>query len=321
MNWHRRGLWLPYVLVISDTLNTVLQQAPPDVDFSGYRLSSDNIRLSIDANELLTVHFDDSQFGMFRQSRNMLFISFGVALFVTAILAYLLHTVFLQKKMAEEKEKISNGIVHDLRNPVAFIKSMLSTLKEGAHQQKHIQNMEYENERLSMMIENLLCVSTTEQKQFIHKKNILLYPYIKNIIDRYKNLYGKTLNICFVCDNTSITARIDPFHLGNAIMNLLDNAIKYSKGVPDICVECYQKDDRIHILVRDQGIGIPARYIHRIFKKHYRVPYQDSLEKTGFGLGLYYVKTVVNKYGGDVFVKSEYNKGSEFAVTIPANTN
>ena len=311
-----KGITLPYVLAIRDTLNTIKEKAPSDADLNQFPLSLDDMRLGIDGNDYLITRFKDSFLVMFRQNRNLLIASFGIAILACVILIYLLSTVFKQLKIAEEKEKFSEGIVHDLRNPVAFIKSVLSDIKDGESSQQYVTDIEYENERISMMIENLLCVSASKQKQYIRKETVPLYEIIDNIVNRYKNS-NKSLKISFKCDDASITADIDTFHIENAVMNLIENAIKYSNDKPEIFVGCERKDSLVHISVRDHGIGIPAKYMRRIFRKYFRVPKKDSIERTGFGLGLFYVKTVAEKHGGAISVKSEYNKGSEFTITIP----
>ena len=311
-----KGITLPYVLAIRDTLNTIKEQVPSDADLNRFPLSLDDLRLGIDGNDYLITRFKDSFLVMFRQNRNLLLASFGIAIFACAILIYLLSTVFKQLKIAEEKEKFSEGIVHDLRSPVAFIKSVLSAIKEGDQSQQYVTDIKYENDRISMMIENLLCLSASKQKQYIRKETVPLYKILDNIVNRYKN-NNKSLKIRLKCDDASITADIDTFHIENTVMNLIENAIKYSNDNPEIFVGCEQKDSFVHISVRDNGIGIPAKFMRRIFRKYFRVPKKDSIERTGFGLGLFYVKTVAEKHGGAISVKSEYNKGSEFTITIP----
>ena len=314
-----KGITLPYILGIRDSSNNILEQTPSDfVDYSHYQLSLDDMRLGIDDKDFLVARFDESRLGMFRQTRNMLFASFEIALLFSAILFYLLYTVFYQMKIAVEKEKFSKGVVHDLRKPAEFLKSIHSDIKEGENPQKYIGDMKYEIDNLLLMIENLLCTSITKQTQFIRKEAVLLYEYLDEIVGRYK-MRDETVHISLTCDDASITANIDPFHFGNVMMNLIENAIKYSEGHSEICIGCFRKDNCIHVTVKDQGVGISKQYISRIFKKHYRIPERDSIPRNGFGLGLYYVKTVAIKHGGDVYVKSEYRKGSEFTITVPAD--
>jgi len=314
-----KGISLPYVIAIRDSLHNILKQRPSDIDYANYQLSLDEIRLDIGSKDFLVLRFDESRLVMFRQTRNMLFTSLGIALLFAMILFYMFYTLYYQIKTAVEKEQFSKGIVHDLRKPVSFIKSILTDIRNGENLQKHVQDMEFENERLSMMIENLLCTSVTKQTQFIQKNVVSLFDYLNDIVKRYK-MHDETIHITLSCYDTSLTANIDPFHIGNAMMNLIENAIKYSIGKPEIFVGCYSKDNFIHITVKDRGIGIPKRYIRHIFKKHFRIPQLDSIARDGFGLGLYYVKIVAKKHGGDVSVKSEHKKGSEFTITIPSES-
>ena len=311
---------MPYVLGIRDSTDTIKEQIPQDIDYNRYQFALDDIRLDVGGKDYLIAHFDDSHFGLFRQSRQMLFVSMGFALLIIIILAYLLNTVFYQKRMAEEKEKFSWGIVHDLRKPVEYIRQALSTIKsEDMALFINLREIEYENENSSVMIENLLTTSIADKKQYVQKESVSIFEFISEIVDRYK-IHNEEKNIRFLCDDISITAGIDRFHFGHVMMNLIDNAMKYSCENPDICVSCCQKDHYIHVSVKDNGIGIPKQYIRHIFKKHYRVPKRQSVPAKGFGLGLYYVKVIVEKHGGEVFVESEYQKGSEFTIIIPAES-
>ena len=315
-----KGITLPHILAIRDSSNMILEKIPSQVDFNSYQLSTDKIQLDIDKNNFLVACFDASHFGMFRQTRNLFLVSFGIAFLVITLLLNLLYTIFSQMKLAVDKEQFTKEIVHDLRKPVAFIKSILTDIRDGENPKNHVCEMEFENENLSRMIENLLCTSTTNHTQYIHKKSVVLYDYLDEIVNRYK-MHDKTIHIAFTYDDPSIKANIDPFHFGFVIMNLIENAIKYSEGNPEILVGCYRKDNDVHITVKDKGIGIPKRYIRQIFKKHYRIPQHESLPRKGLGLGLFYVMIIVNKHGGDVSVKSEYKKGSEFTIIIPADFN
>ena len=140
--------------------------------------------------------------------------------------------------------------------------------------------------------------------------------FADGVVERYKADYDDELCISFSSDNQEV-ANVDTSHLGNALKNLIDNAIKYSVEKADISVACYKENNYICISVKDCGIGIPKEFRKRLFEKHFRVPTHKSLPRTGFGLGLSYVQIVAQAHGGDVTVKSEYKKGSEFIITLP----
>ncbi len=306
---------LPFVLVKRDSADTVLEQVPADVDYNRYNLSLDTIPLGIDGKDFLVARFDGSYYGMFRQMRNTVFTSLGIVLLLAAILIYVVRTIFYQKKIAKLRKEMVNSIIHDLRGPVTYIKKALLRIDVDESQQKYVDAMGHKNERMELMIEKLLITSIGDKAINLSPKPVSLCEYIGDIVDQY-NRDNDGFKIRFLCESTSVVT-IDRLHFGNAVMNLIDNAVKYSEEKPDISIGCYEEKNYICVSVKDQGVGIPQEYMHYLFEKNFRVPEQRSLPKPGFGLGLNYVKIVAKAHGGDVEVRSEYKQGSEFILMIP----
>lgn len=113
-----------------------------------------------------------------------------------------------------------------------------------------------------------------------------------------------------------MTIVADRTHFSNIISNLIDNAVKYSKQEAEIMIQCRQTGETVTITVSDHGIGIPLDKQKHIFDKFYRVPTGNLHNVKGYGLGLFYVKSMVEKHGGTITVKSESGKGSTFTITI-----
>jgi len=312
----KQSLALPFVLVKIDSTNTILEQIPANVDYNNYRLSLDTIPLGIDGKDFLVARFDDSSFGLFRQMRFMLIVSFCIVLLLTFITVFLLHTIFYQKKISEVRDSFVESIVHDLKKPVAYLNKVFPRIKTDEEQQKYINTAKQKSERLSQMIEKLLATSSMDNDLSLTPLLTPVSAFVGGIVEHYKAEDDKHI-ISFSSD-TAEMVNIDRYHFGNALNNLLDNAIKYSGEKIDINVTCYKENDHICISVKDRGIGIPKEFQKYLFDKHFRVPVHKSLPCTGFGLGLCYVQIVANAHGGDVTVKSEYKKGSEFIITIPA---
>lgn len=103
----------------------------------------------------------------------------------------------------------------------------------------------------------------------------------------------------------------------NAIVNLVDNAIKYSSGAPDIFVRCFTAGDYLCVSVTDHGVGIPKKYLKRIFRREFRIPKGKTVRCTGFGIGLSYIKMIAKAHKGKITVSSIYKKGSTFTLSIP----
>lgn len=316
----KHNITVPFVLAKTDSVGNVMEQVPADVDFGRYSLVLDTIPLGIDGKDFLVACFDGSYSGMFRQMRNYIFTSIGVVVLLAVILIYLAYTIFYQKKISEVRENFVNSIVHDLRNPVNYIKKALPRIKTDDSKQKYIDVMGRKNERMSLMIEKLLATSSMEDSLAIIPQTVSVSEYVRGIVEEY-NMDNDDFEIRFSCGDASIKAGIDLLHFRNAIMNLIDNAIKYSMDQPDVLVRCFTENKYVCISVEDKGIGIPKEYMRYLFTKNFRVPKQKSLPKYGFGLGLSYVKIVARAHGGDVSAKSIYQKGSEFVVKVPMVNN
>jgi two-component system phosphate regulon sensor histidine kinase PhoR len=130
---------------------------------------------------------------------------------------------------------------------------------------------------------------------------------------------GGNITLNLMADNDLIFG--DRVHLANVMYNLLDNAIKYSFNAPIINVKTINDSNYIHISIKDNGIGIKKEHQKKIFENFYRVPTGNVHNVKGFGLGLSYVKTIVELHNGTVYVESELNKGSTFIIKIPNQPN
>lgn len=316
----KHNITVPFVLAKTDSLDNVAEHIPADVDYKRYNLALDTVPLGIDGKDFLVARFDGSYSGMFRQMRSYIFTSIGVVVLLAIILIYLVHTIFYQKKISEVREDLVNSIVHDLRNPVNYIKKALPRIKTDGSKQKYIDAMGRKNERMSLMIEKLLATSSMEGSLTINTQTVSVCEHVHSIVEEY-NADNDDFDIRFSYRDDSIKVDIDLLHFRNAVINLIDNAIKYSVNQPEVLVRCFTENNYVCISVEDHGIGIPKEYMRYLFVKNFRVPEQKSLCKYGFGLGLNYVKIVTRAHGGDVSAKSMYQKGSEFVVMIPIDKN
>ena len=308
---------LPFVLVKIDSTNTVLEQIPADVDFNNFKLSADAIPLGIDGKDFLVARFDNSYYGMFRQMRFILISSFVIVFLLAFITFFLLRTIFYQHKVTEIRERFVRIIVHDLKNPVMHMRKIFNRIVANGSHGDDINAGIRKSEHMSLMIEKLLTTSSMTKTFSIVTELMSVGEYVGEIIEQYK-IEDEELDIRYLYENGLESAYIDTFHFRGAVMNLIDNAKKYTKKKPDIYVRCYKKDNYICISVKDSGIGIPKKYMRYLFEKDFRVPEKRTLNKYGFGVGLNYVMIVARAHGGDVKVESEYDKGSEFVIMIPA---
>lgn len=171
--------------------------------------------------------------------------------------------------------------------------------------------------QLSGLVEQILTMSRKEQKDFrLNYETIDLRPMLENIISRQRLKACKPVNIHLHIEG-DISVRADRTHLSNMIRNLSDNAEKYSDEKADICIKCQTLGKTCQIQVIDKGIGIPLDKQPYLFNKFYRVPTGNRHDVKGYGLGLYYVKTMAELHGGSIRVESLPGKGSTFTLEIP----
>ncbi|MCK5369541.1 MAG: HAMP domain-containing histidine kinase, partial [Cyclobacteriaceae bacterium] len=186
---------------------------------------------------------------------------------------------------------------------------------------RYISIIDAENKRLGLQVEKVLQMATLEKKDFKLKLEKL---DVHDVIDRALG----NINIQIEKRNGVIKKKLvasskeviaDEVHLTNIIYNLLDNANKYSQENPQITIATKNKNDGIVVLVSDKGIGMSREVMSRIFEKFYRVPTGNLHDVKGFGLGLTYVKTMLDALGGSIGVKSDIAKGSTFEIYLPQN--
>jgi len=171
--------------------------------------------------------------------------------------------------------------------------------------------------QLGGLVEQILSMSRKEKKDFrLNYETIELRPMVENIISRQLLKSEKTVSIRLQMEE-DIYIRADRTHLSNMISNLSDNAEKYSDEKADICIKCQILEKACQISVIDKGIGIPLDKQPFLFNKFYRVPTGNRHDVKGYGLGLYYVKMMVELHGGSIRVESSPGKGSRFTLEIP----
>ena len=247
--------------------------------------------------------------------------------FFAIIIVQLLRFITEQEQMAELRNDFSYAMVHDMKSP-------LSSIIMGAHflhsgkvddkpqiKEKYYSIIEDEAEHLLALVNKLLTISKLENKKLIlNKWDIYLEPIINDLIDKTKAKTTKPLEI--VTDLKVKNVFADEQYLTEAIANLLDNAIKYSRDEIKIKISTIDTDKNVLLKVRDNGIGMTKEEQQIIFDKFGRAAIHEKNRKggvSGFGLGLNYVDQVMQAHGGKVTVSSEKDKFSEFTLYIPKN--
>jgi two-component system phosphate regulon sensor histidine kinase PhoR len=255
----------------------------------------------------------------------MLSTSLLVIIVIMSIFYYTVHTIINQKRNSEIKNDFINNMTHELKTPISTISLACEAMSDpdiGQNQQavkRYVGMIGDENKRLGLLVEEVLQSAVFDRGEFKLKiETIELNKLLKEVIDKIqiqvKEKNGKLSTI--IADDT-IFVQGDRVHLANVLYNLIDNANKYSKENPEITVLLEKTGDRAKISVSDKGIGISKENQNRIFEKLYRVPTGNIHDVKGFGLGLSYVKIVLEKLGGSITLKSQLGKGSTFTIYLP----
>lgn len=256
-----------------------------------------------------------------------LILSTGILVIVILIFGYAIGIIIKQKRLSEVKNDFINNMTHELKTPISTISLSSEVLlkidnqAENERVHKYAQIIFNENNRLKNQVERVLQLAKLD-KDHIHLNQSEID------IHRTISVSADSFNLTLQENNGAIGQRLnaekavvygDSVHITNIIYNLLDNAIKYSADAPSIVIETCNKNNGIEIAIIDSGIGISKENQKNIFEKFFRVSTGNRHDVKGFGLGLYYVKLIIEQHGGSIGVKSELSKGSRFTIWLPFN--
>jgi signal transduction histidine kinase len=262
--------------------------------------------------------------------RQFAMLIFGVIFFILLIAGVALNTIFLIREIRrnEQHDSFLNAVTHELKTPIASIRLYLETLQrrdvDEEKRKEFYRIMLEDNDRLHHTVEQVLRASRAGHKRRqLHQSVIDLDELARECVELARtrtHLDEQTLRFASqLAPGERALVRGDAEELRAAISNLIDNAIKYSDGDVAVQVEVAPLDDkRLALRVHDRGIGIPRDEINRIFKRFYRVPIRMAARIKGTGLGLFIVRSVINKHGGKVFAESAgEGLGSTFTIELP----
>jgi len=234
------------------------------------------------------------------------------------------HDITRLKQLEKIRQDFVANVSHELRTPLTTIKGYAETLLDGALKEdqafQFVQVIQRHTDRLTKIVEDLLMLSKIETKEFQLKMEMIFLPnLIDDIIDFVrKPAEKKKISLSRHDIPSSLAVRADRSYLEQILINLLDNAIKYTPEGGRVIVSAGEKDSKdVQFSIEDNGIGIPKEDLSRIFERFYRVDKGRSKELGGTGLGLSIVKHLVQAHGGRVWVESQLGKGSTFYFTLP----
>jgi two-component system phosphate regulon sensor histidine kinase PhoR len=279
----------------------------------------------ISTRDFLLIYFPQQSKYNLQSLWLMMLLSLLLVLVIIAAFSYSVFTIIRQRKLSELKNDFINNMTHEFKTPISTISLACQALSDKDIPRSNEMYNDYikiigdENHRLGEMAEKILQTAILEKGTLhLRPEAIDMHNLIADAIHKIAiqiEIRDGIISKSFKAEHPLIKA--DKVHLSNVIFNLLDNANKYSPRKPQIMIETADAENGIYISVYDKGMGISKANQKRIFEKLYRVPTGDVHNVKGFGLGLSYVKFIVEKHGGTITVESEPGKGSTFTVFLP----
>ncbi|MCE1155111.1 MAG: HAMP domain-containing histidine kinase [Bacteroidales bacterium] len=258
-------------------------------------------------------------------SMGLLYPSIILVLLILLIFIVALIVIFKQKQLNNIKNDFVNNMTHELKTPISSISLASQMLQDPVvgktpETLKHISKVILdETSRLSRMVEEVLKLSLFEsEKQTYKMRELNVNDLIAHTSEIFSlKIASKGGKLTTVLNATDDWVMADEVHFTNVIHNLMDNALKYSDKPLLLTLETWNEKDKLMISIEDNGIGIPKEDLKRVFEKFYRVPTGNKHNVKGFGLGLAYVKRIINEHKGTIKIESELNIGTKFIIALP----
>lgn len=301
---------------------------------SNYKVNLDTTKVAhinlfpgnfLDEQLKIYIDFPTEKSFVVKEIFGMLTISLGLVILIIVALSFMFRTIITQKKLSEMRNDFINNMTHEFKTPISTISLACEAMGDKemmagdlAHATTFVKMIDDENKRLGVLVERILQTAILDRGELKLKfETINFTELVKDVCEhavfRLQSVNGE-LNENMAEENIFIVG--DRMHTTNVVSNLIDNAIKYSKENPSILVSLKKEGARTTLSIKDCGIGISKEHISKIFDKLYRIPTGNLHNVKGFGLGLSYVKSIVESNGWNIEVKSKPNEGSEFTLII-----
>ena len=322
------GIDIPYHFTVSTQDGREVYRCPDYTEEGEDYMYSQVLFRNDPSNKMgvVKIHFPDMSSYIFSGVRFMIpSVAFTIVLLVTFI--FTIVVIFRQKRYTEIKNDFINNMTHELKTPISSISLAAQMLNDEAVTKspvmmKHLGGViNDESKRLRFLVEKVLQMSMFDRKKAIFKKKEL---NLNDLVESVANTFTLRVehtggHITTELDATEPTIYVDEMHFTNVIFNLLDNAVKYRD--PDrpveLAVKTWNDKEKLYFSVKDNGVGIKKENLKKIFEKFYRVHTGNVHDVKGFGLGLAYVKKMVDLHKGEIHVESERGKGTKFIISLP----
>lgn len=279
------------------------------------------MQIGSDGRALCRLEFDDPSRTFMIEMLGFVLSYVQITILLCVSFVYLLRTLFRQKSIEQMRQDFAHNITHELKTPISVAYAAndalinFSTNLTPKLQAKYLQTTAQSLISLSQMVDRILTMSIEQQQEFKLSISEFSFEDILQGVTEQFSTHTTIFKINITPQNLRIKA--DKFHIINLLNNLIENSIKYSNDSVDVHISAVGKSNEVVISIADNGIGIKESAIQHIFEKFYRVPNGDVQNVRGFGLGLYYVRSVVQQHGGTIKVQSKVNVGTKFTITLP----
>jgi two-component system, OmpR family, phosphate regulon sensor histidine kinase PhoR len=254
--------------------------------------------------------------------------SFLFTMLIIFAFAYTIYVMMKQKKIAEIRNDFINNMTHEFKTPIATISlaadtiSNNQTLSDSERVKHYTSVIKEENRRMNSQVEKVLQLALTDKNTFrLNLATCSLHELVMNALNKFNMIIEsdqRKTELHFHAGNDAVVA--DCFHLENAIANIIDNAIKYSASGSQLTISTKETVDSIRLEIADEGIGMKKEVQKKVFDKFYRAQQGNLHDVKGFGIGLSYVKNIIDAHKGGIGLHSIHGKGTTFVVTLHKKT-
>jgi two-component system, OmpR family, phosphate regulon sensor histidine kinase PhoR len=315
-SFQREGLTIPYAYELVESGQSASEDAYTRQLFP-YELNQNH--------HMLAVQFPNQEGYVLRSMFWLLAGSIGLILLTCLTFGALLIHIRNQKRVSQMKSDFLNNMTHEFKTPLATISLAVDSIKhpktkEQPGQVDHFANIiMQENRRMNDQVERVLQVARLDRQETeLQLQKVDLNELVQETVQQMKlNLDQANAQVIIGLHDGTLEIDADNLHLKNAIRNLLDNAVKYSEAAPLISIRTETKNKMSVLRIADQGIGMSVEQQEHVFEQFYRATTGNLHNTKGFGLGLYYVKHIVNLHGGEVILNSIPSKGTQIEIQLP----
>lgn len=273
--------------------------------------------------DTLKASFPDPYQTLLLRTKWVLLVSFLLMAVTVFCFAYTVLTLLRQKKLADLKRDFVNNMTHELRTPVATISIAAEAMQafnlSKTSSDEYLAIIRQQSGRLSQLIDGILKNLAFEQDQLeLSPCPLSLQELAQQAVLQHRpQLDAAEAETEFDFPTQPLLVNADELHLLNVLSNLIENALKYSDGPLKLHLRCREESGRAVLALKDNGIGIPASVQSRVFEKFFRVPSGNTHNTKGYGLGLSYAKTIVERHGGGISLQSQERQGTTFFISLP----